>query len=256
MAWLGTEKVRGDLRILVEGSTVSPRNVSIRIRSRDGEIAQRQFAPGPERCDHLHAVVGLAIALSIRASLLGEIGAKTPSTEREHAWGLALEPLVARGVVSGWGVGAEVRVERALLRGLTLRAGVFGMYGSEGSFPQMAGHFDVWLAAARLDACGVLEISSGIEGRACQGLAGGGLLAEGHAFPRSDSSLVRWLAVANSVDLVFRLSDDWAVNLGLELLVPLERTSIVVRNGTGAVVDQVELAAAGALARFGPIYRF
>jgi len=254
--WLGTSKVRSDLRILVQGSATSPSDASFRIDSGDGEVAQRQFVPGPERCEHHHAVVGLAVALAIRASLLGEISGKLPSAEPARVWALAMQLAVARGVVPGWGFGGEVRGEWAASRGFTLRAGILGLYAAEGSFAHVAGSFDVLLLAARIDACGVFALSSWLDGRACAGFAGGGLRARGRDFPSSDSSLVRWFAVANSLDVTARVSNHWAINLGFELLVPLERTTIVLRDTTETIVAGVDLSSAGVLARVGPVYRF
>jgi hypothetical protein len=58
-AWLGNGNVPDDLQIVVLGSALSERDVSLRIRSGSGTVAERHFAPGPERCEHLHAVVAL-----------------------------------------------------------------------------------------------------------------------------------------------------------------------------------------------------
>jgi hypothetical protein len=229
--------------------------VTFRIRSGTQAVTERRFSPAPEQCDHLHAVVGLAVALAIRASLVRELVGLEPRTD-DRPWSIGLEPSVARGVSPGWAFGAEVRAERALSKALALRAGAFGLLDPRGTFEDVSGHFRTLLVAARVDGCGVIQLSERIDGRACQGFAGGVLDAQGSGFVRSTSSVVRWLAVANSVDVTFHASSAWSWNLGVELLVPLERTSIVARGPSGAVVASDDLSAAGVVVSAGPLFHF
>src|SRR5882672_8649630 len=71
--WLGTDTADADIWVRVEGSGDDSRTVSFEMGRGDRRLHRRRFAPGPERCDHLQAALGLAIALAIRVSLLDEI---------------------------------------------------------------------------------------------------------------------------------------------------------------------------------------
>ena len=56
--------------------------------------------------------------------------------------------------------------------------------------------------------------------------------------------------------LELELSASWSFTLAIDVLVPLRRTSFVVRDQEGAVLAAHDLAGAGALLGLGPAYHF
>ena len=90
----------------------------------------------------------------------------------------------------------------------------------------------------------------------CVGVAAGGLYATGEAFPLSRHVLITYAAVASALELDLELSARWSLTIAIDVLVPLRRTSFVVRHQAGTVIAVHDLAAAGALIAVGPAYHF
>jgi len=138
-----------------------------------------------------------------------------------------------------------------------VRLAVVGLGAPGETFDGLAGRFDAWVLAAQLDLCGALELSPHVRARACMGVMGGIVAAQGHAFAPSEGSVGRWFAAANGLGLVADLGERWALDLMAGVILPLERTAIVVQDSkSGRVVGQRELAPAGEFLAVGPIYRF
>jgi hypothetical protein len=262
-SWLGVDAADSDVSIEVRGSPDQPRIVEFRTLRAGRATAYRRFAPGPERCEHLHAALGLAIAMAIRASLIDELAGTMadarsrvsgPSADATRPWAIGVNALAAVAVLPGAAFGADVRIERALPHPFRVRLGLLGL-GALGE-TLAPGHFDVWLLAPRVDLCAGLDLSRRLRGRACMGLAGGGLFAHGHGFPTSQNSLVRWFAALNGFDFVADLAESWSLDVAISAVLPLVRTSIVVRDSSRTVVEQRDLASVGGFLGVGPVYRF
>jgi hypothetical protein len=265
-SWLGADAADSDVSIEVRGSPDQPRVVEFRTLRAGRAVAYRRFAPGPARCEHLHAALGLAIAMAIRASLIDEVAGTTADT-RERApqasadatqpWAIGANALAAVAVLPGAAFGADVRIERALAHPFHARLGMLGLAALGETLTP--GYFDVWLLAPRIDLCAGLELSRRLRGRACMGFSGGALYAHGHGFPSSKDSLVRWFAAVNGLDFTADLARSWSLDLAVGLVLPLVQTSVVIRDSSsGNVVtgDQRALAPVGGFLGVGPAYRF
>lgn len=256
-SWLGTNRVSAPLAIEVHGSPYFARTVWFRIRRGDTTLAERRFEPAPARCDDLHAAVGLAIALALKASLLDSlIGARTGAAPASHPFRLAAQALGGVGVVPGTELGVGLSLQRSFAERFAARLMALVVLGPRGDFRGDQGHFDAWLGVGRLDVCSRFADLPSLGLSACVGIAAGGLYATGEAFPMSRHAFIAYVAVANSLELDIELSTHWSLAIAIDLLVPLRRTSFVVRDQTGAVTATHELAAAGALIAVGPAYRF
>jgi hypothetical protein len=262
-SWLGTDAADSDVSIEVRGSPDQPRVVEFRTLRAGRAIAYRRFAPGPARCDHLHAALGLAIAMAIRASLIEEVTGTTAdarahvpeaSADATRPWAIGANALAAVAVLPGAAFGADVRVERALAHPFRVRFGLLGLAALGETLSP--GHFDVWLLAPQIDLCAGLDLSHRLRGQACMGLAGGAVSAQGHGFPSSQNELVRWFAAVNGLDFVADLAESWSLDLAISVILPIARTSIVVRDSAGVVVEGRDLATVGAFLGVGPVYRF
>jgi hypothetical protein len=250
--------VSAPLAIEVHGSPYFARTVWFRIRRAEKTLAERRFEPAPARCDDLHAAVGLAIALALKASLLDSvIGAQTRSDgHASRPFRLALQALGGVAVIPGADFGLTVSLQRSLAERIAARLAVVGLVGPRGDFEHDRGRFKTWLGAGRLDICSPLVEVSSLEVSACVGVAAGALYATGEAFPMSRHAFISYVAVANALELDLGLGTHWSLTLAIDLLVPLRRTSFVVRDQAGRVIATRDPAAAGALLAVGPAYHF
>jgi hypothetical protein len=269
-SWVGTDAVDAGVGVEVRGSPDQPRVVGFRILRGGGVAAVRTFDPGPARCEQLHAVLGLAIAMALKASLIEEIAQTAAPTaaavvapegpaaaiEAPLPWSAAVQPVVALAVLPDAAFGVDVRAERAIVHALRVRLGVFGVLASGETFDSAPGHFTTWLFAPRLDLCASLALVSHLQAHGCMGMSGGWLHAQGFSYPSSQSQFIRWLAVANELGLRAELSRHWAIDLDATLVLPVARNSIVVRDYSGNVILQRDLAPAGWIFGAGPLFRF
>jgi hypothetical protein len=257
-SWLGTHRVTAPLAIEVHGSPYFARTVWFRIRRGNVTVAERRFEPAPARCDDLHAAVGLAIALALKASVLDSvIGARTyGDADTSGSFRITAQALAGIAVVPGtdFGIGSSLRY--SVTERFAARVSVIALLGPYGDFEQDQGHFNTWLTIARLDACSRLAELDSLHVSACVGIAAGGLYATGEAFPMSQHALIPYVAVANALELDLELGTRWSLTMAIDVLVPLLRTSFVVRDQVGRVIAVHDLAAAGALIAVGPAYRF
>jgi hypothetical protein len=256
--WLGTQRVSAPVAIEVYGSPHFARTVWFRIRRANATLAERRFEPAPARCADLHAAVGLAIALALKASLLdslvgsrhdGELAASRP-------FRVVAQALGGLAVVPGVDLGFDLSLQRSIAERFAARLAVLALLGPFGGFQDDRGRFQTWLTVGRVDLCSRLAELPGLRLSVCAGIAAGGLYATGEAFPRSRYALVAYVAVANALELDVSLGARWSLALAIDVLVPLRRTRFVVRDEAGTVLAARDLASAGALLAVGPAYRF
>jgi hypothetical protein len=257
-SWLGTDRVAAPLVIEVHGSPYFARTVWFRIRRGDEVLAERRFEPAPERCDALHAAVGLAIALALKASVLDSvIGARTSGDARaSRPFRIAAQALAGVAVIPGADFGIGLSLQRSFAERFAARLSALGLLGPFGDFQHDQGRFKAWLPMGRLDVCSRLAELDSLDLSVCVGIAGGGLYVTGEAFPMSRHALVAYVAVANALELDVELGARWSLAIAIDVLVPLRRTSFVVRDQDARVIATHDLAGAGALLAVGPAFRF
>jgi hypothetical protein len=263
--WLDTDRVEPDVWVRVEGSAGDPRVASFEMGRGSDVLARRRFDPGPERCEHLEAMLGLAIALAIKVSLVQDLAELTgeapraPEPPPPDVWRLGARALAALGVVPGLAAGAEVRVEAALPPNFVLRAGLFGVAGPDGNFGHGPGAFSTEIAALRADACVRLDLgprARTVHVKGCTGFLAGGLFLQGRGFPASQSASTSWFALAAAADVGVDLGARWSLDAELAVVLPLGHATVGTLSATGAVVDSREFGSAGATVALGPSYRF
>src|ERR1019366_5583995 len=219
-----------------------PRTVPCQTLRSGPVIASRRFDPGPERCDHLHAALGLAIAMAIKASLVEEIagGSATPkppetppattiraapspvarpqSAASTTPWAVGADGLAALATLPDPAFGLDARVERALGSSFSVRLGLLALASFGARFPQGApGRFDTWLLAPRADVCAAVEASARFRIRGCMGATVGVIHAGGYDLPAADGAFVCWIAVANGLDGALDLTKNWSLDAGVTL---------------------------------------
>ncbi|MEX1363205.1 MAG: hypothetical protein AB1Z98_08770 [Nannocystaceae bacterium] len=284
VGWLGVDELDPRLTVLVEGDDIEVRSLRFTLLDRGQVLSERVFSPGPSRCDDLHAVVALAIALAVDATVLesaggAESGAPEPEpsepepsepepSEPEPPSGLDDEtagspPLVdlspplrrweLRGHLQGLltygappdvGGGGSLGLELGWGSLLDLQLGVLAT--SAGARPIDGATLDVTLVAGRVGACVGPRLGE-IRPRGCLGLLAGTALAEGRGFDRDFRIAVPWLAGTFGGDVRVGLTPRVRLSLGLEGVVTVVRPVFDVR-------EQSEVRTLRELPRFGALF--
>jgi hypothetical protein len=243
-----------DFSFVVEGDARDSRGARLRIVRGDQVVAERVFEPGPELCDRLHAAVGLTIALAINAAREEEV-----ERERGREWSLSGAVIGSYGVVPRLAPGAELHVRRHFGEHALLRLGTVGVAGFGAEVAQGAGTFDATLVAARADGCARGTLTWALRGGGCLGLLGGALYAVGDAASgatSATSATVPWLALSFATSLELRLSERWALELGVSATFLLHRVEVGLEDTAGVrqrsrALDRVSFALG-----LGPAYYF
>lgn len=277
--WLGEGTIDPELSIEVKGSAEAPRVASFRVLRGGRVVAYRRFEPGPARCEHLHAAMGLAIAMALKASLVEEVAPERPAAEPKLApvlpltappadsraastastpapWGLHASPLAALSVLPDAAFGAEVGLERSLVQFLSVRLSGVVLAARGETFGGAPGTFDAQLVAGRLDVCAAAALTPSLRARGCVGIAVGALRAQGYSYPIALDSIIPWVAAADGIDLLADLDRHWSLDAAVTLVLPLHQDGIVVRDFAGDLVAERRLATFGGLLAIGPVYRF
>jgi hypothetical protein len=173
-----------------------------------------------------------------------------------RAWTVGADALAALATLPDAAFGFDARIERALGAAFDVRAGVLALMSLGEQFQGGPGRFDAWLLAPRLDVCAAVDASHRVRLRGCMGAAVGVIHARGYDLPTPQSSFVRWFAVANGLDLTAAVTKNWSFDAGVTLFLPVARNSIVVRDPSGRVVEERDLASVGGYLGMGPVYRF
>jgi hypothetical protein len=122
----------------------------------------------------------------------------------------------------------------------------------ERSISYSSGFVDLNLAAGSLGLCGYPNpIGTATELGACASVLVGGIRANGREFYTNDEAAALWLAGRFGVTLAVPLARHWATRLGLDVLLPFRRYSVVV-DRVGPVFDP---PTAAVILTFGPEFR-
>jgi hypothetical protein len=122
----------------------------------------------------------------------------------------------------------------------------------ERSISYSTGFVDLNLAAGSVGLCGYPNpIGTAVELGACASMLVGGIRASGRGFYTDGEAAALWLAGRFGVTLAVPLARQWATRLGLDVLFPFRRYSVVV-DRVGPVFDP---PAAAVILTFGPEFR-
>lgn len=259
--WLGRDTVDPAVRVIeVRGDPTRADTASISIEI-GGEKIERSFDPGPAKCGDLHAVVGLAVAIAVDTSVLGSLGydvvgggatppppgedTERPPLARRPRPGEAPPPsppevrtVIAAalrgtawiGLLPGAAGGGAAQVEFGWRGAIDLRIGGWGAYGGERSFD--GSRLALALVGARVDVCAVLPRRR-IRPRLCFGPTGGALIVRART-PDVRSTLGPHVALAVAPELRVWVTRRFALDVALDLVLPVVRPVLVVRGPDGA----------------------
>jgi hypothetical protein len=272
--WFDHERIDARLVVDVVGDAADPRKLAFTLRRGDQVISVRRFDPAPDRCADLHAVVGLAIALAIDATLLEAMTGDPsrplrPPDPPPYYWGAEPEPPPPKPKPRKWTLWAEVTGQLSIgapppvggggrlgfgtswRRILDLRVGVTA--GSSGSVPLGEGRAFLWFLAGRFDICAGPPWER-LRPRGCVGFLGGNAYAEGRGFENSRSTHQPWIAIPVGVDLEVQLARRVFLLFGIEGLPALIRPGFTARATIGGQSAR-KFAIFGANVRAGLAFR-
>lgn len=258
-SWLGSDEVGVDVRVEVAGDEQASDAAVITVHTPAGVI-ERPFEHGPPGCSDMHAVIGLAIAMAIDASVLASLGYEVIEGSEPPAPALDSErpPLQARrattatrpapvpqrrarlrvlaaargglwlGTLPGLAGGGQLHLELGWRSWFELRAGILG--GGGGKQPLGSGTVELGLVAGRLDACfGVSRRR--LRPRLCVGPAGGGFQALGRGFAEGTSAAVSpWAAAMLALELRVAATKVFSVDVTVDAVVPFFKPVVAVRD--------------------------
>lgn len=260
-AWLGTAQVPADIRVNIEGDAQDPRSATFRIE-RAGAVRERRFDHLPLHCADATAVLGLAVALAIDASLLDDWIAPVqtmaplaaaPALIRRPRLRLTLQLAAGQGAIPGTSGGAKLGLGYAPVPWLSVHMQALALFSFGNRVAGSIGVFDARAFAAMPSLC-----TGGKAGRIrldlCTGAALGLLQVRGRNFVRSESQHGLWsVAVAGGRISLLMGSCYWA--LDVEGVFPLYVPAV-------AAADQANVSrrrppdAAGVLVSLGPQLHF
>lgn len=246
ITYLGKAEVDARIDVEVMGDARDDHRVAFLVR-KDGEVAaERAFDfPSEATCDEIHAVVSVAVALAIDATLLEQ---ERPQTRPEPA-DVRPEPVPSPRDVVAAGGPVEPRPEPApidwhvavaLEAGATVAAPppvggvgalaievswrgfvdlwVMGLGGSAGPQDAGAGRAVFSIAAGGVGVCGGRRWPR-IHPRGCVGALAGAALATGQGFEDDASARVPWVTVLLGADVRFAVASNIELGVGADALV-------------------------------------
>lgn len=278
--WLGRDQVEAGVSIEVRGDPFVANAAAITVLTPAGFI-ERAFDDGPPGCSDLHAVLGLAIAMAIDASVLGTLGYEvvdpppTPPPTPTPAVDSERPPLQARrkqpepptrlvrlraaiavrggpwiGIVPGLAGGGQLHAELGWRPWFELRLGILGGYGQRR--PLGTGTVEFGLGAARLDVCFGVQRRR-LRPRLCIGGAAGASQGLTRGLEPGQALVSPWVSAAAALELRIVTTRVFAVEVSLDGVVPFFKPSIAVRDPIDAsmIVDSVNSAPVGAVLAIG-----
>ncbi len=252
--------------------SVDKTTVQFTTRRLGSVVGTRRLQTGKGTCPEVLDAVGLAIALTIDATLLDRIGIEAPPPPPLSLpplpppplppppvptpqvivsprplgvrWELDARAVTALDVLPGWVGGAEIGAGVLLGSVFSVRASTAWVGGSTTDVG--AGHVDASLWMGRVDAC-VGSTPTRVRVRGCAGAAAGAVFAQGVGYAPSYTPTLPWGALAVRMDVRVPFTPRWGVVFGVDWLVALAR----LRFDVGAPGGGTYATARGAWAGLG-----
>ncbi len=280
LSWRDSDRVDRRVTIGVRGASEDPRALEFEVRVGEDAVIERRFDPAPSDCADLHAVVGLAIAITLDETLAGQLGivepppsAPAPVDQIEAGDGdipaepgPPLEPErrgptlavtaaagVFAGLTPGLSAGGLLSFDIRPRDHFDLRLGALATHLP--GFALDVGEVATTLAAGRVDLCwGTAPIA--VRLRVCGGFAGGATRSRARGFEVNFVETLPWFAGIADIDVAVRLVGPLALELRIEGVFPVQRTRLEIRSEAGQRLASERFPLAGVLVAVGPRIEF
>jgi hypothetical protein len=249
-AWLGTDRIDTEIRIVVQGDALRPNAAEFRI-TRGAKVRVRRFEATPTGCEEAHAAIGLAIALAIDGGVLRRVAQLAPAEPPFRRF--TLQGGVAFDVLPSLSFGGRAGFEHELLDWLTGLFELSGQYSPDNVIAGVSGSFSATLLTAGARVCAGRPVSEALEFTLCGGAAAGAIHAQGSGYTTTRSSTGFWGGVQTGIRADVKLGIRWVTDL--ELVVPFYSPPFRVDRG-GAEDAVRRPQPAGIAVHFGPSFEF
>lgn len=257
LTWLRGAELDPKVTVEVLGSWDDPRSAVVRVRMATGELSERSFAPGPERCNDFLGAVGLTAALAIKRH--GPTVATPPPArpgDEEQTQSTSTAATRARPFVlalAGGGLwmwpdpppmlaGGELLLGYRIPGRVQLRAGLLALRrGRAELLPSV--DYSLRTLAARLELCAPFELRHTLTLDLCGALLAGRLTARAHGALR-ETTTMRLLDAGPALLFSGALAARWAWQVGAALLVGLEPRRLSVARGERSELESLPRLAA------------
>lgn len=245
LGWLRGGQLDPQVLVEVLGSDDDPRSATMRVHNARGEVSERSFVPGPERCNDFLSAVGLAAALAIKKpdALPLNVRPQQPippppqlASTRAPKSRPARPLLLEASALLLWpdrppiAAGGELLVRYELAHAAQLRAGLLG--ARSGQARADAGfRFATRTFAARIELCVPFRPTLTLALSLCGSLLAGRLTALVQEQGLQRAAHLRQLDAGPSLLLRYALSARLGVLLGAALWLGLEPRRLSSRAG-------------------------
>ncbi|MBC8073377.1 MAG: hypothetical protein IAG13_33970 [Deltaproteobacteria bacterium] len=254
--WFDRDRIDARLVVEVVGDEHDPLKLAFSIRRGEQVIAVRRFEPAPDRCADLHAVVGLAIALAIDATLLESVAGnprrppdppprppdpplgpevpRRPAATKPRPWRLSGEVAaqLSIGAPLDVGGGARLGLRTSWRRILDLSVGALVLSSGREAIGDGSAVFSA--VAGRFDVCAGPPWPR-LRPRGCVGVIAGAALAAGQGFETDRTARLPWVAIPFGVDLEINLAPRIDLVIGIEGVPAVVRPTFEVGADMGRI---------------------
>ncbi len=271
--WLGRSRIDERIGVRVHDGRDRGQGVSFEILRSGTGVAERKLEPRSIACGDLTAAVGLAIALSIDATLLRTILPEAreerlrPAGQREPKVAPAPGPTVDRSApvygmaqaVGMFGVapvpllGGAFGAEVGLGEPVGLRLGA--ILTANHSMSLGRGQVDVGLLGGRADGCLTAPVDA-LSIAACGGISAGRWVARGHGYDVDHTTTVPWAAVVGRLEGRVEVARGVFAVFSVDGYAPVYRPELDVTDARGEAVTSAQAPAAGMAVGVGPAIKF
>lgn len=249
--WLGTTRVAADVRVLVHRDASEPDALSIEIL-RGEQRRRRNFNPIPARCEDLHALLGLAIALALDEERVQPLFQPAPAPA-EDTGVAAMQLSVAQGLLPDASLGAQLGIELGWLGWLGARVDAFGQASWNDAIEGSEGRFHVILVGGSLQVCMGRRLSPEFRIALCAGAAAGAAHAWGSGYAERMRDTGPFVGIRSGLRIEALVGLRWM--LDIEAISALVSPSFEVERLGGESLIR-KPAATGFMLSLGPAVRF
>lgn len=252
--WLGRSQVQGDLAVRVVGDARDEEHgtsVAIKI-TRGADTSHRAFEGVAARCEELHAIVGLAVALGIDANALrnaAPFSQSPPKPARLLSAGLSAGTGLLIGPSLGLGLGAET----GWLPWLSTRLDVDFHHAWGARLGTSPGRFDQTLLASSLQLCAGGQLAGPLRVAVCTGPSLGLLRVRGRGFSTNSVATGLWFALRTGIRLALVVGIPWT--LEASLVSPILSPSVRLLREPSEAIDR-KASSLGCVLTLGPAWSF